>query len=302
MKLLFLAAGLGTRFQPVTHLWPKPTIPFLNVPMGLYHFRYLQDLKFSEFVVNTHHLPRKIEELYNNNPYCKITPRYSYEPIILGSAGALKKAFPEGTSNNEPILMMNADEIFFTKDITFLDQAVKQHEQNKALATLIVIKHPEAGKKFGAIWCDQQAVKNIGKENKDSNLFPWHYIGIIILHSRIIDLVKPDTELNIFYDILVNHLSKNEVQIFPIEAEWFETGNPTDFLKATESSFSKIDQLSEFINKYDNSYIYNDSLISKSCQNIPKSLNGFNVLSKTFHLKRDSLTNSVCFQDQIIGR
>lgn len=304
MDVFFLAAGLGTRFKPVTDVWPKPCIPFLNVPMGLYHFRYLQNFNFNKLIVNTHHHPEKIQNLYKNQPYYKNEIVFSHEPAILDTAGGLKKAF-KNKKDGSPILMMNADEIIFPKDDQFLKKAIQLHQNENALATLVVMQHPEAGTKFGAIWCDNKSVKNIGRKNENPKLMPWHYIGIIILDPKILKLIEENKPLNIFYDVLINHLKSEKVQIFPIESNWYETGNPKDFLYATETMLSKFEanySLKEFINRYDESTLMHKSLISNAIKCDELDLQGFNVISKNSILKSNHFENKVVFADQIIGQ
>ena len=119
-NVFLLAAGQGTRFKPLTLKYPKPAIPFLNVPMGLYQFQYLKYIDVKNLVVNTFHLPEKIQNVYENQPYFKNKIHFSNETgFILGSAGGLKKASVH-MDLSKPILMMNADEINFPKDREFL--------------------------------------------------------------------------------------------------------------------------------------------------------------------------------------
>ena len=66
---LLLAAGLGARLRPLTLKYPKPCVPFLNVPMGLYQFRFLEHIQVDQLVVNTFHLPQQIEKLFKSQPY-----------------------------------------------------------------------------------------------------------------------------------------------------------------------------------------------------------------------------------------
>lgn len=302
MDVFFLAAGLGTRFKPITDSWPKPCIPFLNVPMGLYHFRFLTGIDFNDLVVNTHHHPDKVMQLYNTQPYCFKKIRFSNEETILDTAGGLKKAF-QYKKDQSPILMMNADEIIFPVYNNFLKAAIDFHDQEKPLATLVVMQHPEAGKKFGAIWCDNQQVKNIGKTNSDPTLKPWHYIGIMLLDAKILNLIENEKSQNIFYDILIHHLDTENVKIYPITADWYETGNAKDFLLATQDMIPKLKtdkKLKEFIDQYDESKIIENSLISKKIDNKNLKLLGYNVVSKTAQTKETSIMNSVLFEDQKI--
>lgn len=311
MNLFVLAAGLGTRFNPLTLKIPKPAIPFLNVPMGYYNFRFLKciDKEIHTFVANTHHLPQQIENLYRNQHLISAKPQFSNEPgTILGTAGGIKHASPL-FKKNEPILMMNADEIIFTENDNFLKDAFKQHNDNQALATLIVTKNPEVGTKFGAILCEGRNVKNIAKTITDKKLEPWHYIGLIILSWPVVDMISGQKEENIFYDILLNHLEK--VQIYPIDADWYETGNQIDFIKASQATLTELKKspvnakyknVMTFINQVHPSTLYKNensvSLIADAKKLDSKNLQGFNVIAADSKIKSDHIENVIAFADE----
>jgi mannose-1-phosphate guanylyltransferase len=302
---MMLAAGLGTRLKPLTLEYPKPCVPFLNVPLGLYQFQYLKHLNISKLIVNTFHLPEKVQQLYQTQPYYRHQIFFSDESKqILGGAGGLKKASPL-MKKDLPILLMNADEVYFTQNKTFLQKALEEHINNKSLATVVVIEHPEAGQKFGALWCDQNEVKDISKTAKHPNLKPWHCIGPIFVSWEILDLILEGQESNIFYDVLIHKLATHRVQIFPIKSDWYETGNPTDYFAATESVLKNLDiETIQFINEYDNSDIINNSetrsLISKNKIVDIQKLNGINVISKsTTRPLNEKIKDSVLF-DQIV--
>lgn len=289
MNVFFLAAGFGTRLRPITDNLPKPCVPFLNAPMGYYPFRFLENLKISSCVANSFYLPAQIEQLYKNPPYYKNKISISAESeLILGSAGGLKKA-AKYFSQDETILMMNADEIFFTKNMAFLQSAYQQHLASNNLATLIVTKNPEAGIKFGAIWCDQNhRVKTImaAKSKPVEELTPWHYIGIIFLNKKVLSLIPDNLESNIFYDVLIKELGQSSVEAYPIECTWYETGNPADYLTATKNVLTHLDeQTIDFINQYDPSNLIKNqdgmSLISDAVSVNEKNLRGYNVISKS---------------------
>lgn len=315
MNALFLAAGLGTRLRPLTLKYPKPCVPFLNVPLGLYQFRFLESLKsenlLDNLVVNTFHLPQKIHSLYQNQPYFDGVQFSDEHPLILGSAGGLKKA-SHLFSDNETILLSNADEVFFTADPSFLQKAYQQHTQNKNLATLVVMKHPEAGKKFGAIWCGGNSVRHIGKDQpSDRKLQPWHYIGMLFLNRRALNWISDSQESNIFYDILIQHLSRERVEIFELNCHWYETGNALDFFTATKTVLQNLDEETlNFINRYDPSILVKNkdglSLVSQSASILGDitvdKLEGYNVISgssdPTLLRSLPLIQNSVIFENE----
>lgn len=283
MNVLILAAGLGTRLRPLTNIYPKPCIPFLNVPMGYYAFRYLNQLRINSLAVNSFHLPHQVEDLYKKNPYWRAHTHFSHDgDFILGSAGGLKKA-ATCFSRPDTTLMINSDEIFFCPEPDFLLRAQQQHEKNNNLATLLVMAHPEAGKKFGAIWCDQaQKPRHIGKSSPDHSLKPWHYVGYIFLNPEILELIPTHRESNILYDVLIHHLHR--VETVAIDCRWYETGNGTDYLLATKDCLEKIDPATlDFINQYDPSRLVQNneglSLISNTAIIDERSLRGYYVIS-----------------------
>ena len=305
MNLFLLAAGLGTRLLPFTEKTPKPAIPFLNVPMGLYQFQYLSEMQhqLSSFTVNTHHLPLLVEDLYNSQPYLKMKPKFSLEAgKILGNGGALKKAQSLMTPGH-PILLMNADEVYFSENKGYMLELLEQHTRTKALATLAVMKHAQAGKTFGAIWCDQdKSVKHIGKTSTDEKLIPWHYIGGCILSWEVLSHIKEDTEQNILYDVLFPFLHR--LNIFELKCDWFETGNKDDLLLATQQMLAQLPQqkdLLQFINTYDPSELIQGSLVSSAQAIDSKNLDGFNCIGKTATINDNmQLKNCIAFADQLI--
>lgn len=92
MKALLLAAGLGTRLQPLTLNVPKPLLPVGKKPLLAYHCDALRMAGVTELLINTHHLPEQIEHFIADyqqaHPEMKIT--VTYEETLLGSAGTLR--------------------------------------------------------------------------------------------------------------------------------------------------------------------------------------------------------------------
>lgn len=237
MNVMLLAAGEGTRLRPYTLTLPKPAIPFLNVPLAAHVLRFLQNVPLTKLVVNTFHLAPQIERLFHKLPHRAEQLFFSHESgAILGSGGGLGKARSHFKGGGDFILM-NADEIILPEDLHVLEKAIAHHKKTKALATILVMEHPEAGGKFGAVWADaNNKVKTFGKERPATGEKPWHFIGVQILSEKVFDYIPLQGESNILYDALVGGMLRGElVETYPIKCQWFETGNPTDFLEATRA-------------------------------------------------------------------
>ena len=68
MKAFVLGAGLGTRLRPLTDRLPKPMIPVWNKPLIAWAFDHLIASGFTDFMVNTHHLPEAYEAAFAPPP------------------------------------------------------------------------------------------------------------------------------------------------------------------------------------------------------------------------------------------
>ena len=100
MKAMILAAGKGTRVQPITHVIPKPMIPILQKPVMEFLLELLREHNFKEIMVNVSHLAEEIENYFRDGQRFGVEIAYSFEGRIedgeligdaLGSAGGLKK-------------------------------------------------------------------------------------------------------------------------------------------------------------------------------------------------------------------
>jgi mannose-1-phosphate guanylyltransferase len=248
-NIMLFAAGLGTRLRPATLQHPKPCIPMLSIPMGYYLFPYLKALNVSQIIINTFHLPEQIHDLYQ-----KINMNISFsdeKDFIKGSGGGLKQAEKLFANNSDPVLVCNSDEVLFTTENNFLKNAFEKHQTQNYFATLIVMKHPLAGTQFGAIWADSSGrVVHIGKEAPTEKATPWHFIGLQFLERDIFQMIKADQESNIFYDVLIHHLKEKKVQIYSIQAEWYETGNLADYTEAKKNIQNKLKDQAHYQNQF----------------------------------------------------
>ena len=250
MILFFLAAGEGTRFRPHTEILPKPAIPFCGVPLIYYSYFFAKCVQPSRLVINTYHLPNEIHKIGNSLSAFTLDVKFSDEKEhLLGSAGGMAKAI-EHLSIEEDFIAMNADEVIIPVKLDIMRDFYHFAKSQNYLSVLMVMKHPEAGKKFGAVWANSKGeVFGFGKTPPQSSeeLLPYHFIGPMYFKNRIFNRLKEEPS-NILHDVLNQAIREGDkVTIFPIECEWFETGNLEDYLLATKKVVDLIQEQNPFL-------------------------------------------------------
>lgn len=238
MNLMLFCAGEGTRLRPHTLSQPKPAIPFLGVPLAAYSLEWAREIGVDRLVVNLHHLPGKIRHLFSSLKHGAKEITFSDESdLLMGSGGGLKKA-ESSLKGGGDFLVMNGDEVFFPAKNDFLKTALKKHQDEKRLATLFVMDHPEVGSKFGGVWTDQGG-KILGFHKKSFNGAHkgWHFIGAMIFSEEIFKFLPEGQISNILYDGVTNGIAAGlPCAIEEVTGWWRETGNEVDFLQATKES------------------------------------------------------------------
>lgn len=239
MNVMLLAAGEGTRLRPYTLVKPKPAMPFLNVPLASFSIAFLEGMKIDRLIVNTFYLPTKIVDLFIHLDHGARKLHFSHEiNQILGSGGGLSAA-RDYFKTTEDLILMNADEVILPMQRGVLARAIEQHKKNQAFCTLLTMEHPGVGTQFGGVWLDHKdSVRGFGKSPPGMDCIKAeHFIGIQILSGKIFDHLPKDVPSNILYDVISKTIQEgHKVERFKVDCHWYETGNPEDFLKATEAS------------------------------------------------------------------
>lgn len=91
MKAMLLAAGKGTRLRPLTDDCPKCMMPLDERPLIDWQLRWLKKCDVDACVINLHYLPERVQDFVGDGAQYGLQIAYSYEPELLGTAGAVKK-------------------------------------------------------------------------------------------------------------------------------------------------------------------------------------------------------------------
>jgi MurNAc alpha-1-phosphate uridylyltransferase len=123
MKAMILAAGRGSRLQPLTDERPKPLIRVGKKKLIEHHIEKLASAGFDSIVINTSYLGNQIREYIGNGTKYNIPINYSNEgEQALETGGGISNALP--LLGVEPFLLISADiycEIPFIQEFSFND-------------------------------------------------------------------------------------------------------------------------------------------------------------------------------------
>lgn len=232
MRGLIFTAGKGERLRPITSYVAKPAVRFLNIPILSYPLFWLEQLKPSRVVFNTHYLPQSIETAARSVCEWDYQVEFSHEPEILGSGGGMWKA-RDLLHGDGHFVTINGDAVFLFDSLKTLSNMLEYHKQSKALATILVCDYPGIGETVPGVWFDQgHRVVKFGK-GREKDLTCRHFTGLIFYSDRIFDLL-PSGESNILYEVLQPAIEKGEiVNVWSENMKWYETGRPRDYFYAT---------------------------------------------------------------------
>jgi len=148
---MLLAAGLGTRLQPLTALRPKPIVPVANRALAAFAMDHLARSGVRSIVANTHPQPERVESALEAACPPGVTLRFSREATLLGTGGGLHKAQFLFDDPQAPVTVMNGDTLFAPD----LRHAYTEHLARGAVATMILRRTPNP-ERFGAIGIDEE--------------------------------------------------------------------------------------------------------------------------------------------------
>lgn len=128
---MVLAAGQATRLRPLTAHRAKAVVPFLNRPLLDYPLDWLRRCGFPRVVVNLHHRPGSVRELYGARAR-GMEIVYSPEERLLGTGGGPRAALELLDETVETLLLVNGDVACALP----LGPLLAAHRDTGALATL----------------------------------------------------------------------------------------------------------------------------------------------------------------------
>ncbi len=233
MKALVLAAGLGTRLQPLTSRWPKPAVPLLGQPLLRYTLAVLARAGVTEFGLNTHHLAARMAQVAEAEAArFGLRLSLSEESVIQGTAGGIR-GLRRVVEGEDGFLVWNGDALFTPE----LGPLLAAQRQGGAAATLLLLPMPP-GASYATVDTDAAGrVRRIaGRGPGGEALLPWHFSGVHLASPRIFSAMAEAGPEDINRDVYPRLLQQGEViRGAVVQAAWKDVGTPGGYLEAQKA-------------------------------------------------------------------
>ena len=221
-QAVILSAGLGTRLRPYTDTMPKPMIPILGCPMLEWHIEQFRRHGVTEFFINTHYLPDVIKSYFGDGSSRAVKIHYSFEPVIRGTAGGIKRFEPQ------------LDDAFFA----IYGDTFSLVDYSKMRSAFV--QHPDAIGMQRMKKTDDYADADVAELNSAGRFTAIHpkphtqkytnahrMRGVFILKKEILSFVPPNTSYEIGRQLLPNVI-KSDRAFYGYECDEYSKGIDTE--------------------------------------------------------------------------
>ena len=218
-----LAAGLGTRLQPLTFEVPKPMVPVLDRPVMAHILRLLERQGFDEVIANLHWFPDTIRGYFGDRI------EYRYEEELLGTAGGVRNV--RDFFGDDPVVVVSGDAL------TDLDlrALVERHHSAGGIATLTV-KEVADTREYGVVIHDEDGRVQGFQEKPDpaEALSRLGNCGIYCFHPDVFDYFPSEPFADWANDVFPELLA-HDVPFFVHEIEdyWNDVGSLAELRAGT---------------------------------------------------------------------
>lgn len=135
MQAMILAAGKGTRMQPLTYTIPKALATYNKLSLIEHVITKLKKHGIEEIVINLHYLGEEIKNKLGNGKQLGVYIKYSEEAVLLDTGGGILQAINNKLLKPQPFIVISTD-IITDFNLNYLFTKLSK------LAHLILVPNP----------------------------------------------------------------------------------------------------------------------------------------------------------------
>jgi NDP-sugar pyrophosphorylase family protein len=238
MKAMVLAAGLGTRLQPLTNDRPKALVEIAGRTLLEITLTRLREFGVRDVIVNTHHFAEMVRAYLEANQNFGMRIEISHEDELLDTGGGLTKAawffLEDGPEGASPFLLHNVD-VISTID---LGRMVHFHGEQNALVTMAVQDRMTSR----PLLFDEQGLlcgRKLGREGTPEmarsagSVQALAFSGIHVISPRLFTMMNETGAFSIIPAYLRLASQGEKIVAFRAdEYEWRDLGRPENVIEA----------------------------------------------------------------------
>lgn len=261
-KAIICAAGLGTRFLPVTKSIPKEMLPLIDKPVIQYIVEQVVTAGVKDIIIVTSDNKRPIEDHFDNSYALERQLIENGKPELAEELKKIanlanfiyirQKGAPKGNARpilnarhlineDEPFFVLFADDFFVSKKQTWPSQLLEVYKKTRKTVISLVEVEIEDADKYGMAELGTQISDNVFRiksllEKPGKDLSPSNYasVGSYLLTPEIFyylerEKVGANGEITLA-DSLNELASENEVYGCLIEGKWYDTGDQFKYI------------------------------------------------------------------------
>ncbi len=215
---MLLAAGHGTRMEPLSSLLAKPALDVLGKPLLASALEHLLAAGCAPVAANLHRHPDQVAGAVRAVTGAAAV-RFSWEPRLLGGAGGVAAARPLLAPG--PVLVANAD-IWAELDLGALLAA-----GGDDTITLALLPHPDPDRWSSVLLAAAGQVTGIFPAGAKLSGMPYLYTGYQLLGGGVVAaLPQPPAE---WRPLWLELLSRGRLRGAVVSGRWCESGTPAAY-------------------------------------------------------------------------
>ena len=229
---MILAAGVGSRLDPLTSQLPKPLCPILGKPVMEHIIVLCKKHGFTNLAANTHVMAEKMSEYFKNiNKKFGVNLNLIYEPELTGVAGGIRSCRKHLTDDEVLVIMGDA--------LTDIDlSSLYEAHVNSNCAATAAIKEVNDTSQYGVAVIDKNnRIISFQEKPKPheakSNLAN---TGIYFFNQSVLNEIPPIEEVlkfDVATDLFQRLMSKNiPMQGITINAYWADIGTIKQYMES----------------------------------------------------------------------
>ena len=196
---VILAAGKGTRIQPLSEHLPKPLLPILDKPLLVWQIEEMRNLGIHDIVIVIGHLGHHVVKALGNGSTLGVNLTYVEQLDMLGIAHAVAQLT---AYVNRPFLLFLGDIFFETEDLSSMLELFARDDVQGVLAVKKEVDVAAIRKNFTVTLDDAGFVRRVIEK-------PWNPTtdlkgcGLYLFDDSIFDAIRrtPRTALRDEYEL-----------------------------------------------------------------------------------------------------